>query len=385
MTENMNESFEELLKISGDIVIYGEVQAGMKIFQWLKQHGVGKRILFCSTQEVGEDLLQGASMISLHELYSMDREHTVLIVYSDDEAVQEKKERMALAGFCKIFCCIPGLENYYHIIRRIPDIKEDLAEVMEDVFQWIYFQKPLERLRRPHDTLLLLSKMVRISEAYNLLEDEISRTTFKNILKYRASGKTKFLKEVCVYPQYFMQDIFTFTDHEVYVDAGAAQGDSILNFMDVVQGNYKKIYGFEAKKSYCAGMQELFSHENVEIIETGLHRREGILYFHDLQHGSYVSLTEESAHQIAVTSLDDTVQEEVTFIKMDIEGSEIDALEGAKRIIGQYKPKLAICVYHLEEDLWEIPLLIHNMVPGYKIYLRHHYDVMDEETVCYAV
>ena len=75
---------------------------------------------------------------------------------------------------------------------------------------------------------------------------------------------------------------------------------------------------------------------------------------------------------------------DITFIKMDIEGSEIPALRGAKEIIETQKPKLAICVYHKPEDIWEIPELILDYVPEYRLYLRH-YSITYTETVLYAI
>ena len=74
----------------------------------------------------------------------------------------------------------------------------------------------------------------------------------------------------------------------------------------------------------------------------------------------------------------------VTFLKMDIEGSELAALRGAERIIREQRPKLAICVYHKPEDMWEIPGFILNCHPDYKLYLRH-YSISYTETVLYAV
>lgn len=73
--------------------------------------------------------------------------------------------------------------------------------------------------------------MIEISKAYNLLEDEQSRLTFRNVLRYRITGRNQYLTECAVYPQYFMEGIYEFGEGEVYVDAGAAQGDSILNFI----------------------------------------------------------------------------------------------------------------------------------------------------------
>ena len=69
---------------------------------------------------------------------------------------------------------------------------------------------------------------------------------------------------------------------------------------------------------------------------------------------------------------------------MDIEGSELAALRGARQCILENKPKLAVCLYHKPQDMWEIPLMIKEMLPEYKIYIRHHTDLLNE-TVCYAV
>ncbi|WP_207131900.1 FkbM family methyltransferase [Clostridium botulinum] len=86
-----------------------------------------------------------------------------------------------------------------------------------------------------------------------------------------------------------------------------------------------------------------------------------------------------------VTSIDEFLQgKEVTFIKMDIEGAELEALKGAENTIKRYKPKLAICTYHKPMDIVNIPIYLKSIVPEYNIYLRHYsYGPLD--TVCYAV
>jgi hypothetical protein len=73
-----------------------------------------------------------------------------------------------------------------------------------------------------------------------------------------------------------------------------------------------------------------------------------------------------------------------TFIKMDIEGAEPDALLGARKLIQQCRPILAISAYHLQEHLWEIPLLVAKMVPDYNFHLRPH-DLEGWDLVCYAI
>ena len=78
------------------------------------------------------------------------------------------------------------------------------------------------------------------------------------------------------------------------------------------------------------------------------------------------------------------LSDRVVHIKMDIEGAEKRALRGAVEIIRRDKPMLAICVYHKNDDLLEIPKLIKEIVPDYKFYLRHH-NVAGTETVLYAI
>ena len=86
-----------------------------------------------------------------------------------------------------------------------------------------------------------------------------------------------------------------------------------------------------------------------------------------------------------VVRLDDAIcNARISFLKMDIEGAEPQALEGARQTILAQKPKLAICVYHHIKDLWEIPLFIKSLVLEYRIFLRHH-TTLDYETVCYAL
>ena len=86
-----------------------------------------------------------------------------------------------------------------------------------------------------------------------------------------------------------------------------------------------------------------------------------------------------------IVRLDDALQgETVTFIKMDIEGSEVAALRGTEEILRTQKPQLAICVYHKTSDFWEIPFLICEANPNYKLYLRHHYNKNCWGTVLYG-
>ncbi len=88
--------------------------------------------------------------------------------------------------------------------------------------------------------------------------------------------------------------------------------------------------------------------------------------------------------QIPVTRLDAAIEGNVTFIKLDVEGAEYEALKGAEKLIQNCRPTLAVSVYHKAQDIWELPELILSMAPEYTFYLRH-YSLSSEETVLYAV
>ncbi|KKX99798.1 hypothetical protein VN21_17730 [Paraclostridium benzoelyticum] len=109
-----------------------------------------------------------------------------------------------------------------------------------------------------------------------------------------------------------------------------------------------------------------------------------MLKFNSTQNGSsYVS--DNGNTEISIETLDQTLGlKEITFIKMDIEGMELEALKGSKEIIKKHRPKLAISIYHKNDDLINIPIFIKNLVSEYKFYIRH-YSIYPAETILYAV
>lgn len=120
----------------------------------------------------------------------------------------------------------------------------------------------------------------------------------------------------------------------------------------------------------------------VEVRQNALWNKGEKLRFLGADAGSHAS--EKGDIIIEGIALDEVVKDEkVTFIKMDIEGSELNALKGASNTIGYNKPRLAICIYHKPEDVLEIPLYILGLVPEYKFYIRHYCSNM-WETVLYA-
>ena len=190
--------------------------------------------------------------------------------------------------------------------------------------------------------------------------------------------------------QYFEEGIIEYEKEEVFVDAGALNLGTSIEFINRCQkhGVQKvKIYAFEPNRGAFADCQKVMKNHldyEIHLYNAGLWSSEKTLYFIEGNTGNSRVSDEETELAIEVMALDHCVQEKVTFIKMDIEGAELEALHGCKEIIKKYKPKLAICIYHKQSDLIDIPLYIKELVPEYKLYIRH-YSNCGSETILYAI
>jgi len=242
--------------------------------------------------------------------------------------------------------------------------------------------------------------------AYNFFEDQHSRELIMDRVKLYLLGPRQCPNTAS--DMYYEGGFISLSQGEIFVDCGVLDGDTVIQFIDKMKAagkTYKKIYGFEpSEPNRAAAIGNLSSHSNVEILPVGVWNSETELTFVDdlagMSHMShYVSLynsewllfksTETKYERVVkVTSLDmffgKEKRELPTFIKMDIEGSEKEALMGAANIIKQAKPKLSICAYHKPEDIYELPQTIMGIRDDYRFALRSH-PISPNEIILYAV
>jgi FkbM family methyltransferase len=216
---------------------------------------------------------------------------------------------------------------------------------------------------------------------FEKFSDDFSRNIFEDLILFRITCNPFFTKnyKLNIENQY-LEDFMNF-NNEVFVDAGGFDGDTSELFLEENQ-YIKKIYFVEPSKYNLKNAQKrLKNYTNIEYLNFGLSDKNETLSFNECNNtASYFS--EEGEMKINVKRLDDLISEEVTLIKMDIEGFEMKALAGSERIIREFKPKLAIAVYHKSYDFFEIPKYILKINPDYKLYLRH-YTQGWSETVMY--
>lgn len=186
--------------------------------------------------------------------------------------------------------------------------------------------------------------------------------------------------------QYFDLPYLIHCENEAFVDVGCFDGMTSLFFAKWSRNIYDAIYAFEPDYSNYAKCKEKLSDilRDGSVYPYGLWDSETTLLFNAVSTGASAISTEGTV-EVQAKVLDEILKDRnVTFIKMDVEGSELNALKGAKTTIMEQKPKLAISIYHKPEDIWEIPQLILDYNADYKFYLRH-YSVAADETVLYAI
>jgi FkbM family methyltransferase len=259
--------------------------------------------------------------------------------------------------------------------------------------------------------------------------DQLSERTLSDLIRYRLSGNPNYLHRVAVgrnygriqHDSYMLNSQFiTLTEDEVFIDAGALVGDSSEYFIRSVRGNFKRIVLFEPNPqsvTECeARLQSLdreFVHKHVrdksEIIPKGLYGFSGELEFttslfdaditaahgvlpqsgHILETGLSSPFSAKGQEfgviKVPVTTLDEVLSgDPATFIKFEIEGSEVDALHGAEKTIRAHRPKLALSVYHRPQDIELIIQFVQNLNMDYRMALRAHTPEVPDAIVLYC-
>lgn len=228
-----------------------------------------------------------------------------------------------------------------------------------------------------------------LQDVYNQLEDKLSKTIFLELIKYVFNQNPDIFESITFdEKQYFLEDIFKFGVNETIIDGGAFIGDTLKSYIAQTKGSFKKYYCFEPDNINFSILKEYIEKlelkDKIEAYQYGLFSSEKMVRFSNLN-SSASCINQFSDNFINVINIDKICSsDDITMIKMDIEGSEYEALVGSKDTILRTKPKLAICVYHLASDLWKIPLLIKSFDKNYKLYLRHHNKKCWYETVLYA-
>src|SRR5262249_33859626 len=229
----------------------------------------------------------------------------------------------------------------------------------------------------------------RVSQASTLWADESSRREYLAQVRWRLTGDFDGLPDPTTQARYFPAEVLKLLGDQALADCGAYDGDALAPFLEASRGSFRAVDAFEPDPDNFAKLEQAVAalpehlRTRVHLHRSAVGARAGKVRFEAT--GTAASTVGTGPLEVDCVRLDDALERRPpTFIKMDIEGAELDALVGARRLIQRGKPLLALSAYHLQDHLWKIPLFLHSLSDRYCFFLRpHRIEVWD--LVCYAV
>lgn len=329
------------------LVLYGMGLGAEKIMSELEQRGMRADDIFASDEFVRGHSFKGYKVLRYSEVCEKYKDFNVVLCFAS--RIDEVIDRIAeIDGEHTVFA-------------------PDVPVAGGGLFTREYITENEEKFER----------------AYSLLADEESKRVYRDILNFKVSGKIKYLLSSFCDKSKVYSDILNLNENEEIIDLGAYDGDTIREFTAATGGKYKHITALEPdKKSYKKLLKNTDGMKNISTLNMGVWSKRDTLIF-DAEAGRNSKLSAEGV-SVEVTDID-SLNITPTFIKMDIEGSEMKALEGAEKTIKKYLPKLYICAYHRNEDLFALPLKINGLSEKYKIYFRHSKYIPAWESNFYCV
>lgn len=321
----------------------------------------------------------GADKI-LNELEN--REIPVAGVYASDGFVRDRyfrgfkvtsfEEAQKCGDIISLVSFGTQLSEVINNIKRVASLSETYAP---DV--------PVVADNQVFDSEYVKSHREELERAYLLLADDFSKKVFKNIVLYKLTGRIDYLFE-CESEKSEAYKLLNLGKSEIYIDLGAYNGDTVLEFVKNT-GGYKKIIAAEPdKKNFRKLSVNTENLKNIEIYNKAVCGYSGEIAFEAC--GGRNSAVSNAGDTVLSFSIDDLLAgNPATYIKMDIEGQEKSAISGAEKTIKAFKPKLSVAAYHKNEDLFALPLLLNSFNPEYRIYLRHHPYIPAWDTNYYLV
>lgn len=340
----------DLLKSSGlPVFIYGMGDGAEKILRVFEEKGIAPAGFFASDEFVRGHSFKG---------------HLVHTLSQIEEAVED---------FIIVLAFGAGYESLYRRIREIAArhilIAPDVPVIGDGLFTYEY----------------CLENAEKIQKVYDLLADDFSRQTFADVINFRISGKIEYLDHCTCEKADIFGNIMRLSDDEEYIDMGAYNGDTVLEFLQLTGGKYRRIFALEPdSRNFKKLVKNTEDAEKLHRFNAAAWNEDGEAEFSD-RSGRNAQLGGKGERIKKVPVLrGDSLSENATFIKMDVEGAEKQAVEGCTQSL-KNGAKLICALYHRTEDIFELPLQIHEINPKLRLYIRHLMYIPAWETNLYAV
>jgi len=346
----MMDLWDNLKETDSNIVLYGMGNGADKIIKVLEKNNIEYKGVFASDgfQKTGKTF-HGFPILKLSDLEEQFDDLTILMCFGSARS--------------------EVIENVNKIKTKHKFFAPDVPVYGDVLFDNRFYNENKES----HDKI------------YNLLADDISKKTFENTVKYKLSGNVDYLFSCETPIDETYKSILKLTDNETYLDLGAYTGDTVKEFLSFVS-SYNKILAVEPdKKTFVKLRKNTNELENIVLFNNVISDKCGEFPF--AMNGSRGSNSGKDYNTTAefITVDEIAKNEKITYIKADVEGAELQFINGAERTIKELKPKMQIACYHRSEDLISIPNAVLSIRNDYKVYMRHFSSLPAWDTVYYFI
>lgn len=340
--------WEFLQKTDLPIFIYGMGDGALKILSVFEKYNIPTAGFFASDEFVRGHSFEGHLVHKLSQIEQLVGDFVIVLAFA------------------------AGYESLYKRVNSIAEkhllLAPDVPVAGGGLFDYDYFCENKEKFEA----------------VYDRLEDEASRKTYENVINFKISGKIEYLNACISDKSEVYSSIVKLGKNERYVDLGAYNGDTALEFAEAAKGEYEHIYAFEPNpknfRKLCKNTEEL---HDITAFNAAAWNEDTVLRF-TKNEGRMSQNSSKGEIETPALSVDNAIPEQVTLIKLDVEGSEREAIEGAKRHISGGANVIS-ALYHRNEDLFAIPLQLLKLDPNLKLYVRHQLYIPAWETNLYAI
>ena len=343
------------------LVLFGAGPLGKGVLGGLRKAGVEPLAFADNNRDLWHRQVMGLPVLSATEAVEQCGKTAcfVVTIYQGSSV----RRQLASLGCQRVVACAPLLWKYADIF--IPQCGLELPHWLREQFHGI-------------------------RQCYGGLADEPSKCELREQLLWRYWLDFSALSPpMDSSDTYFPMDLLSLDPDEVFVDCGSFDGDSIRSFHGHWGGRFRHAFAFEPdpanREALASNVKTMGIGDRVTVMPYAVGNVNGQVSFACNSSASSHVTAENAGSAIECRRLDDIEWPLTpTYIKMDIESAEPEALAGASELLRHHQPVLAVCTYHRSEHLWQIPNLIRSIAPEYHVFLRRYAEECWEE-VCYAI
>lgn len=358
--EREEATFDELVPFQEGIVLFGAGNLGKKALRALRGNDIEPLAFSDNATPLWGAEVEGVKVLSPADAAArFGRSATFMVTTMDHHSVR----RQLLDSGCQRIAAFPSL------FWKSP------ASFL-----------PFFCLETPRQTL---SHAARLRKAFGLWADIASRQEFLSQIAWRLLGDFDLLSPPVAGDQYFPEDLLALVPHEVFVDCGAFDGDTIRAILRR-RTDFRCLVAIEPDPVNFGRLRKYLSElpdplqDKVSPRKAGVGVTTGKVRF-EVTGTDHSKVSEQGGLEVECIALTDLLEEHrPTFVKMDVEGAELPALLAARQAMRRSSAIWAVSVYHRPEDLWQIPLLMHSCLNGHRFFLRRHSPAF-YDLVCYAI